>query len=228
MIKGYKNVERLKAKMRDYGCRFLKTEEVHELPKQNFESVTIKKPKLYDRFLRDKIVTVEGKELVGDTTLTKSLYARMLCGSYSEEKLDALKDLLESSGERFIVFYNFNDELKKIEDLCIELGKPTSIVNGQTKDLSCYEQYENSVTLVQYQAGAMGLNLQKSNRMIFFTLPWGKGSCGLWEQAKKRIHRIGQEKPCFYYTLLCRDTVEITNLAALQQGKELTDELFKE
>jgi SNF2 family DNA or RNA helicase len=74
----------------------------------------------------------------------------------------------------------------------------------------------------------MGLNLQKANRLIYFTLPWGLGSCGLWEQSKKRIHRIGQKNTCFYYTLLCRDTVEITNLATLQQGKELTDELFKE
>lgn len=228
VIKGYKNVERLKAKMREYGCYFLKTEEVFELPDQVFEPVYIKKPKLYDKFLRDKIVTVEGRELVGDTTLTKALYARMLCGSYSEEKLERLRELLESSGERFIVFYNFNEELRKIEDLCLELDRPVSIVNGQTKDLSCYEQYDNAVTLVQYQAGAMGLNLQKANRLIYFTLPWGLGSCGLWEQSKKRIHRIGQEKPCFYYTLLCRDTVEISNLAALQQGKELTDELFKE
>lgn len=228
VIKGYKNVERLKAKMREYGCYFLKTEEVFELPEQIFEPVYIRKPKLYDKFLKDKIVEVEGRELVGDTPLTKSLYARMLCGSYSDEKLTALKDLLESSGERFIIFYNFNDELLKIEDLCIELDKPVSIVNGQTKDLKCYEEFGDAVTLVQYQAGAMGLNLQKANRLIYFTLPWGLGSCGLWEQSKKRIHRIGQKKTCFYYTLLCRDTVEITNLAALQQGKELTDELFKE
>jgi SNF2 family DNA or RNA helicase len=228
VIKGYKNVERLKSKMREYGCYFLKTEEVFELPQQVFEPVYIKKPKLYDKFLRDKIVTVECRELVGDTVLTKSLYARMLCGSYSEEKLERLRELLESSGERFIIFYNFNEELRKIEDLCIELDRPVSIVNGKTKDLSCYEEYDNAVTLVQYQAGAMGLNLQKANRLIYFTLPWGLGSCGLWEQSKKRIHRIGQKSTCFYYTLLCRDTVEITNLAALQQGKELTDELFKE
>lgn len=228
VIKGYKNVERLKTKMREYGCRFLKTEEVHELPKQNFENVFVPKPKLYDKFLKDKIVTVEDKELVGDTVLTKSLYARMLCGMYSEEKLDALRDLLESTDERIVIFYNFKNELRKIEDLCIELDKPCSIVNGDTKDLSCYEEYSNAVTLVQYQAGAMGLNLQKANRLIYFTLPYGKGSCGLWEQSKKRIHRIGQDRPCFYYTLLCRDTVEITNLDALAHGKELTDELFKE
>lgn len=228
ILDGYKNVDRLKQKMRDYGCRFLKTEEVFNLPEQIFNTVIVDTPKLYNRFLNDRIVTVEDKELVGDTVLTKALYARMLCGAYSGEKLEALKDLLQSTEKRVVIFYNFNDELRKIEDLCIELDKPVSIVNGQTKDMKCFEEYENAVILVQYQAGAMGLNLQKASRLVFYTLPWGKGSCGLWEQAKKRIHRIGQDQPCFYYTLLCRNTVEVTNLAALQQGKELTDELFRE
>lgn len=227
VVRGYKNVERLKQKMRDYGCRFLKTEEVFDLPEQVFNNVFVDTPKLYDKFIHTGIVTVGEEELVGDTVLTKSLYARMLCGAYSEAKLEALKDLLQSTEKRVVIFYNFNNELRKIEDLCIELDKPFSIVNGQTKDRTCFDEYENGVIAVQYQAGAMGLNLQAANTLIFYTLPYGKGSCGLWEQAKKRIHRIGQNNTCFYYTLLCKNTIEVTNLAALCEGKELTDELFK-
>lgn len=227
IIDGYKNVERLKAKMREYGCRFLKTEDVFDLPDQTFTNFRIETPKQYNKFIKTGLVTVEDREFVGDSILTKSLYARMICGSYSPEKMDTLKDILQSTEDRVIIFYNFNEELRKIEDLCIELNKPFSIVNGKTKDLSCYEEFENAVTAVQYQAGAMGLNLQKANKMIYFTLPWGKGSCGLWEQSKKRIHRIGQNRPCFYYTLLCKNTIEETNLAALQEGKELTDDLFR-
>lgn len=228
VVRGYKNVERLKQKMRDYGCRFLKTEEVFDLPEQVFNNVVVDTPKLYDKFIHTGIVTVGEEELVGDTVLTKSLYARMLCGAYSEAKLEALKDLLQSTEKRVVIFYNFNNELYKIEDLCIELNKPFSIVNGQTKDRKCFDEFENGVIAVQYQAGAMGLNLQAASALIFYTLPYGKGSCGLWEQAKKRIHRIGQNNTCFYYTLLCKNTIEETNLAALCEGKELTDELFRE
>ena len=228
VIRGYKNVERLKNKMREYGCRFLKTEDVYDLPDQTFINIGVPTPKQYDTFIKDSIATVDEREFVGDTILTKSLYARMICGSYSPEKMEAFKDLLESTEDRLIVFYNFNEELRKIEDLCNELDKPLSIINGQTKDLSCYNEYDNSVTAVQYQAGAMGGNYQKANKIIYFTLPWGLGSCGLWEQSKKRIHRIGQKRPCFYYTLLCKGTIEETNLLALQEGKELTDDLFRE
>lgn len=228
VVRGYKNVDRLKQKMREYGCQFLKTDEVFRLPEQTFTTVWVDTPKVYDKFLRTGIATIEGNELVGDTVLTKSLYARMICGSYSADKLEALKDILQSTEDRVVIFYNFNEELNRIVDICCELRKPVSVVNGKGKDLKRYEEHENAVTLVQYQAGAMGLNLQKANKLIYFTLPWGKGSCGLWEQSKKRIHRMGQDRPCFYYTLLCRNTVEMANLDALVQGKELTDELFRE
>lgn len=224
VVRGYKNVERLKQKMRDYGCRFLKTEDVFDLPKQNFNNIYVDTTKEYKKFKKDRIVTIDDKELVGDTTLTKMLYERMLCGQYNNDKLEALKDLLESSEDRIIIFYNFNEELKSIEDICLELGRPTSIVNGHEKDLSCYEEYNNSVTLIQYQAGAMGLNLQKANKIIYFTPTLNSE---LFEQSKKRIHRIGQDNPCFYYKLICRNSIEEKIYRTLEMRKNYTEALFE-
>ena len=74
----------------------------------------------------------------------------------------------------------------------------------------------------------MGGNFQKSNRIVYFTLPLGKGSCDLWEQSKKRIHRIGQSRTCFYYYLLVKYSIETKNLESLKLGRDLTDELFIE
>lgn len=85
IIDGYKNVERLKSKLREHGCRFLKTEEVFDLPDQIFNQVSIETTKEYRKFRKDKIVTIGEKEFVGDTILTKMLYERMLCGSYNPE-----------------------------------------------------------------------------------------------------------------------------------------------
>jgi SNF2 family DNA or RNA helicase len=220
----YKNVDRLKRKMRQHGAVFLKTHEVFELPEQTFIEIKISTTKEYGRFQRDKIVTVDGREFVGDTTLTARLYSRMLCGHLNPAKLDAFRDLLESTNERLIVFYNFDDELEALRGIAAELEKPVSEVNGHTKDLTAYDEEDNSVTLVQYQAGAMGMNLQKANRMIYFT-PTDKSE--LFEQSKKRIHRIGQAKPCFYYLLVCRNSVEDNEIfPMLGLRKELTDDLF--
>ncbi len=241
IIRGYKNVERLKRKMREYGCVFLKSEEVLDLPKQNFITVNIPESKEYKKFRKSGIITISlsslrefhddsdfyGKdvtprvELVGDTTLTKLLYSRMLCGQYSEEKLKAFQDLIDSTEDRVIVFYNFTEELWALKELVGD--RPTSIICGQMKDLTAYENADNSITFVQYQAGAMGLNLQKANKVIYFSPTL---SSELFEQSKKRIHRIGQEQPCFYYQLT--SGIEERIYATLAMRKDYTDKLFEE
>jgi SNF2 family DNA or RNA helicase len=219
---GYKNVDRLKMKLKQHGAIFMKSEEVLDLPEQVFTKVGIEATKEYRKFMKSRVITIEGKEMVGDSALTQRLYARMLCGHYNPNKLDAYKDLIDSTDDRLIVFYNFNDELQRMLQLVED--KPISIVNGETKDLTAYEDYNNSITFVQYQAGAMGLNLQKSNKIIYFTLPQ---SSELFEQSKKRIHRIGQNQRCFYYLPICINSVEEDILATLEMRKDYTDELFK-
>ena len=221
IITGYKNVDRLKRKMREHGCVFMKSEEVLNLPEQNFITTNIPPSKPYNRFMKSGIVTIEGIELVGDTTLTKLLYARQLCGMYNADKIKAFKDLVDSTEDRLIVFYNFNGELEVLKEVLED--KPISVVNGQERDLTAYENSEDSVTLIQYQAGAMGLNLQKANKIIYFTPPL---SSELFEQSKKRIHRINQTKPCFYYQLT--SGIEHRIYDTLEMRKDYTDKLFEE
>ena len=132
---------------------------------------------------------------------------------------------MESTQDRLIVFYNFNAELDMLKRVAASLDRPVSEVNGHCKDLTAYETEENSITFIQYQAGAMGLNLQKANKIIYFTLT---DKSELFEQSKKRIHRIGQNNPCFYYILMCRGSVEEVILKTLEMRKDFTDELFME
>ena len=229
IVVGYKNVDDLKRELRSYGAVFMKTEEVMDLPQQVDQMIYVDPTPEYKKFVKNKYIKLkDGTELLGDNSLTFNLYARQLCGQYSKNKLAAFKDLVESTDDRLIVFYSFTDELHELKLIAAECNRPISVVNGKTKDLSNYEYYDNSITFVQYQAGAMGLNLQKANKLIYYTLPLGKGSCQLWTQSKKRIHRIGQTKTCFYYYLLSKQSIEIDNLEALKLGRDLTDDLFKE
>lgn len=224
VIVDYKNVDRLKLKLKQHGCIFMKTDEVFDLPEQVQIPVEVTNTKEFRYFMRNDLVTLsDGTELIGDTKLTKRMYARQLCGQYSKAKLSAFQDLIESTDDRLIVFYNFNEELAKMKSIVESLEKPVSIVNGSIKDLDAYETESDSVTFVQYQAGAMGLNLQKSNKIIYFTLPQ---SSELFEQSMKRIHRIGQKNNCFYYLLMVKNSVEQQILETLKQRKDYDDELF--
>ena len=227
IVDGYKNVERLKRKMREHGCDFLTQDDLFDLPKQVDQIVSIPTTVAYRKFVKDSIVSIENGsvQLVGDTTLLKLLYERQLCGQYNLHKVEAFRDLLESTGERLIVFYNFNAELKALQAVCEALERPVSLVNGAVKDLSAYESESDSVTFIQYQAGAMGLNLQKANRIIYFTPPL---SSELFEQSKKRIHRIGQSRTCFYYYLTCKDSIEGKIYRTLAKRRDYTEALFKE
>lgn len=224
IIDGYKNVERLKRKLREQGAVFMKSNEVFDLPQQIDTNLHCTVSKEYRKFHKDAIVKFDNQEFVGDTSLTKMLYERMLCGFANKEKLNLFKDLLSSTDDRLIVFYNFQNELMKLSEIVIDSDRPLSIVNGDTKDLSAYENFENSVTLIQYQAGAMGLNLQKSNKVVYFTPPL---SSELFEQSKKRTHRIGQERTCFYYYLICKNSIETKIYSALKMRRDYTERLFE-
>lgn len=243
IVKGYKNVERLKRKMRQYGCNFLKTEDCIDLPEQIDQTIRIPTTKEYRKFRKDRIITVGGHwvdycdesghmqrefrggtELVGDTTLTKMLYERQLCGQYNKSKLEAFRDLVESTSDRLIVFYNFNAEVDALKAV-IPDGRWFGCVNGKEKDLLAYREVSDSITFIQYQAGAMGLNLQLANRIVYFTPPL---SSELFEQSKKRIHRIGQHKTCFYYYLTCYDSVEEKIYQTLAMRRDYTEQLFVE
>lgn len=223
-IIGYKNVNILKENFKKHGAVFMKTEEVLELPEQTHIDIKVKKPTEYNKFLKDRVIEIEEKELLGDTVLVELMYARQIASLYNKHKWKALEDLMEFTEDRLIIFYNWNDEYLKIKKLCDKLKKPLSVMNGDRRNLDKYKYCENSVTAIQYQAGAMGLNLQLSNKIVYFSLPL---SGELFEQSKKRTHRIGQERPCFYYYMLSNNTIEHEIMETLKNKEDYNAELFR-
>lgn len=224
LVIGYKNVEELKNKMREHNCVFMKTSEAIDLPRQIYSTIRVEYTPEYMQFKKNRIVNIEGRELVGDTTLTAMMYERMLCGQYNKAKLEALSDFLDDAKDRVVIFYNFVEEKERIANIVRQKKRPMSFVDGKDKDLTNYNERYDAITLVQYQSGAMGLNLQKANKILYFTPPV---SCELWQQSKKRIHRVGQERPCFYYRLFCKGSIEEKIYKALQKGVDYTERLFE-
>lgn len=222
VIDGYKNVDRLKKKLREHGAVFMKSDEVFDLPDQIFTDVKVKNTAESRQFQKKSVVEIDGEKIVGDTLFTKMLYSRMLCGSLNTAKVKAFSDLVDSTDDRLIVFYNFVNELDVLRAAVGD--RPISVVSGDEKDLSEYENSENSVTFIQYQAGAMGLNLQKANKIVYFTPPL---SSELFEQSKKRTHRIGQARTCYYYRMICKGSLEEKIYKMLEMRQDFTERLFE-
>ena len=96
-INGYKNVDHLKRRLAKFGAIFKKTEEVMDLPAQIDQMIYIEPSKEYKFFKKNHYLEIGDKELIGDSIFTRILYERQLCGQYSQDKLNAFRDLVEST-----------------------------------------------------------------------------------------------------------------------------------
>lgn len=224
-VRGYHNIGKLKRKLRELGCVFMKSEDVYLLPEQIVTNIKIPNISHYKKMLKDDYVKIKETELIGSTSVTKLLRLRQLCGIYNDHKTNALLDLLECAEDRVIVFYNFTSELEVLLEAVEKLERPVCVFNGDNKDLQPFYTNDRCILFAQYQAGARGLNLQDANKIIYYTLPL---SSELYEQSKKRTHRLGQKRRCFYYNLLVENSIENEIYKSLQEKKDYTDELFRQ
>ena len=178
-ITGYKNVDRLKMKLAEHGAVFMTTEQAGiSLPKRNWIKVKTRPSPLYWKFWNDRYVAIDSanlgefeldadfygsnahceRELIGDTSLTRRLYARQLCGLYNPARYEAFRDLVNSTEDRLIVFYNFTEEMERLKGIAKGLNRPVSVLSGEEKNLDAYRYQHNSITFIQYQAGAMAVS----------------------------------------------------------------------
>lgn len=223
-VTGYKNEERLVRKMKELGCDFLKTDDVIDLPDQRFIRIDVPMSEYYRKFAKTNVIMAFGRDFVGDTVFGDLTAKRQLAAAYSRAKLEAFGDLLDGTSKRLVVFYNFDVEL---EGLTAELEKryrPYGVLNGKAHDLSPFFDTDDGVALIQYQSGAMGVNLQQADTCVYFSPPLASS---LFEQSKKRIHRVGQDKPCTYYELVSKGTVEEKIYDTLAMRRDYTEKLFE-
>lgn len=223
-VRGYRNVGRLRRKMREAGCDFLKTSEVIDLPEQTFVTLRVPMTPECRAFRRDRVLEAFGRPFVGDSALGALTCERQLAGAYSDPKLRALGELLDGTRERVVVFYNFDAEREAISQLLEMRGRPQSLVCGRTKRLESFEECDDGVAVIQYQAGAMGLNLQAAHYVVYFSPPLASS---LYEQSKKRVHRVGQTVPCTYYRLVTEGSVEERVYSTLALRRDYTERLFE-
>ena len=228
IIQGYKNIDKLREGLKEHGGSFITMEEAGvQLPATTEQIISIQTPPEYKKFMKNGIVKIGDTEIVGENNLTKMLYARQICSVYNPAKAAALEELLEQAGdEMVIVFYNWTAELRILQSVCGKLHRPMSLVNGQTKDLKNYQAVTpGTVILCQYQAASMGLNLQSARICVFYSQCLSYSD---YEQAKARIHRIGQNRNCNFYNLICEGSIEEDILETLEQRRDYTEQLFTE
>jgi len=235
-IVGYQNIDELKSLFRNlgqitmsYDDALLMSPELENIPPvEALQIITVPPIPEYKQFKKDKIITIKsGKdeiEIMGDTIMAQRHGERHLTSSYNKNKLSALADLVESTEDRIVIFYQYHESFMRMADALKSLNRPTSIINGQIKTRQKFDENENGIIFVQYQAGARGLDLYQARHTVYFELT---DSFELYDQSFGRTHRIGQQRTCFYYLLECENSIDGAIKAALDNGKDFNDDMYK-
>ena len=84
------------------------------------------------------------------------------------------------------------------------------------------EEPECKVFVAQIQTAGLGITLTAADTAIFYSLDY---SFANYDQARARLHRIGQRNAVTYIHLVSRGTVDEKVLKALQKKKSVADEV---
>jgi len=117
--------------------------------------------------------------------------------------IDLACSILERD-EKLVIFSDHVEPCHLIADKLKKSGFSCGVITGEThiKERNNYvddfQERDLDCLILTIGAGGTGLTLTAANNMIFNDLPWVPANL---EQAERRIHRIGQTKKCFYYTV---------------------------
>lgn len=125
--------------------------------------------------------------------------------------------LLKNPGEKKVVFAQYLKSMDYCASLLSKHGIPFVEFRGnmttKEKDEAINNFKENIPVLVSTEIGGEGRNLQFSNTLINFDLPWNPMRI---EQRIGRIHRIGQTRDVFIFNLSVKNTLEDYMISILE------------
>lgn len=140
--------------------------------------------------------------------------ARQAEFQYPDVKVETLTDTIDSilneePEQKIIVFTEFVATQTYLRQLLENKGYTVSILNGGMsigeRNEALGEFREKTNIFISTDAGGEGLNLQFSNIIINYDLPWNPMKI---EQRCGRADRIGQKRDVHIYNFIIADTVE--------------------
>jgi len=235
----YTNVDELQDIINQYCYRVTKAECLdlpEKLPDEIYE-IELQEPKLYKEL--HKHSTIEEMDLLAENPLTRMTKLRQICSGFLNtdtetielkcEKLKVLEEFLEDWNKKLVIFCEFKHSINAISNLLNKLKIQHVILDGDQKNKQIWRQFQEDskiqIIICQYQSASMGIDLYAADTIIFYepTL-----SSNTLEQAKDRIHRIGQTSKCSYIHFITKGTIEVAIYRALKNYNDFSKKLFEE
>lgn len=217
-ILGWRNESKLLNMWKTISRRLSK-DEATDLPALVFENVhfnvsntykTIKKDRIYDGIVYDNQM-----KLRHGLRLNTNL----------KTKIEYIKDFVENTNDNIIIFYNYDEELKLLQE---NISKKTYLCNGAVKDYpkkSEWDSIENTVTLANYKSGSEAVEFTYANIIVYFS---PTESYTEFYQSYGRCYRNGQTRKVTAYKFITDNTIEADIYRALDNKEDFNAKLWLE
>ena len=216
-----------------------------DLPEITEEIRTIdlepKAMKLYTELEEESFAELRNSEVTAPNVLTKLLRLSQVTGGHltddekdthmvSTAKLDVLSDIIDTAvaeDKKIVVMARFIPELNDIQALLEKKKIGYAVVRGGVKDrVEEVRRFQNDddcrVFIGQIAAAGLGITLTAASTMVFYSLDYSMSN---FDQAKARIHRVGQKENCHYIYLIAKGTVDRKILRSLREKIDLAKTL---
>lgn len=200
---------------------------------------------LYHDLAHDSMLQLREGEVTAANVLTRLLRLSQLTGGFlredggerstqlSDAKLTALADIVDSAaqdGKKLVIIARFLPEINAITRMLQKKAIRYSLISGEINDRDeqvrrFQEDPDTTVFVGQIATAGMGITLTAADTMAFYSLDYSMSN---FEQAKARIHRVGQRNPCTYIYLVAAGTVDGKVLQALRDKADLARVLIDE
>lgn len=137
-------------------------------------------------------------------------------------RVEALQAILDDTDEHILVFYNYNVERDQILAVAVKNKREVYEQSGHASHLPQGVPGEPSITLLQYQSGSAGLNLQYAPISVFFSPSYSYMDT---EQAKGRNYRGGQKKIVRHYWFKVAATIDTSVYRCLENKQDFNDSM---
>ena len=194
--------------------------------------------KVYRDLVKESYAELGEKEITVANVLTRLLRLSQLTGGFigddeggipqniSRAKLNALSDILEMThqeGKKLVIIARFVAEIKAICTMLGKMGIGYSLIMGGVTDreeqVSRFQTDPDIQVFVgQIATAGLGITLTAASTLVFYSTDYSMSN---HEQAKARIHRVGQKENCTYIYLTAKGTVDEKVLKALRNKADL-------
>lgn len=250
-VLGYWNLEELAAKAHSIAFRVTK-EECLDLPETVnqfvYADLEAEAENLYQTLRKEAIIKFSDTEQVtAPIVLTELLRLQQIIGGFistsensykqvSQAKLQVAKELLEEMKEankKVVIFARFVPEVEALAKIAQDLGMKTFSLTGETsmesrqQALKDFQSGDLQVFIAQIATGGVGITLTAADTAIFYSTDF---SLANYEQAKARLHRIGQKNSVVYIHIMAKGTIDeevMGRLAAKQDLANLVVDEYK-